>query len=57
MRISAEDFFLYLTIALIILIPLSVRLHRYLTRNRTAKMLREQFGHTSGSDKPHDQTS
>ncbi len=57
MRISTEDFFMYLTIALIFLIPLSVRLHRYLMRNRTAKMLREQFGQTSGSDKPHDPTS
>ncbi len=57
MRISTEDFFMYLTIALIFLIPVSVRVHRYLTRNRTAKMLREQFGQTSGSDKPHDRTS
>lgn len=41
---AAEEFFMYLTIALVLIIPISVRLHRYLTRERTAKMLREQFG-------------
>ena len=56
MRISSEDFFLYLTIALLIVMPVSVRLHRYLTRNRTAKLLREQFGQSSEQKGPHDQT-
>ena len=44
---AAEEFFMYLTIALILVIPISVRVHRYLTRERTAKMLREQFGQES----------
>ncbi len=48
MRISTEDFFMYLTIALIVIIPVSVRLLRYLRKDRTAKMLREQFGDGAG---------
>ncbi len=57
MRISSEDFFMYLTIALIIVIPLSVRLHRYLMRGRAARMLREQFGKAAGTEKPDDPRS
>ena len=57
MRISPEDFFLYLTVALIIVIPLSVRVHRYLTKGRATRMLREQLGQASGPDKPDDQNS
>ena len=48
MRISTEDFFMYLTIALIVIIPVSVRLLRYLRKDRTAKMLQEQFGDGAG---------
>ncbi len=48
MRVSNEEFFMYLTIALIILVPLSARLYRRMTMKRTADMLREQFGTQSG---------
>lgn len=41
---SQEEFFMYLTIALIVLVPVSVRLYRYLTMRQTKRMLREQFG-------------
>ena len=44
MRVSNEEFFMYLTIALIVLVPLSARLYRRLTMKRTAALLREQFG-------------
>lgn len=44
---AAEEFFMYLIIALVLVIPISVRVHRYLMRERTAKKLREQFGETS----------
>ncbi len=57
MRISTEDFFMYLTIALIVIIPLSVRAHRYLTRGRARKMLREQLGQAAGTEKPGDRNS
>lgn len=52
MRVSNEEFFMYLTIALIILVPLSARLYRRLTMKRTADMLREQFGTHSGQSGP-----
>ena len=57
MRISSEDFFMYLTIALIVIIPVSVRLYRYLTRGRTARMLREQFGQAGDSDRQNEKHS
>lgn len=41
---SPEEFFMYLTIALIVLIPISVRLYRYLNAKQVKRMLREQFG-------------
>lgn len=44
MRVSNEEFFMYLTIAIIIIAPLSARLYRRMTMKRTADMLREQFG-------------
>lgn len=44
MRVSPEEFFMYLTIALIVLIPLSVRVYRYVTMKQVQRMLREQFG-------------
>lgn len=52
---AAEEFFMYLTIALVFIIPITVRVHRYLTRDRTAKMLREQFGQPSTQEGRHDQ--
>ncbi len=57
MSVSPEEFFMYLTIALIVLIPISVRVHRYVTKERTARMLREQFGSVPGSKKADDDAS
>jgi hypothetical protein len=44
MGVSPEEFFMYLTIGLIVMIPVSVRIYRRLTMNRTAQMLKEEFG-------------
>lgn len=44
MRVSTEDFFLYLTVALIVLIPLVGRVYRYVTARQVKRMLRDQFG-------------
>jgi hypothetical protein len=44
MSVSPEEFFMYLIIALIVVIPVSARLYRYLTAKRTAQMVDEQFG-------------
>lgn len=52
MRVSNEEFFMYLTIALIVLVPLSARLYRRMTMKRTAEMLREQFGNQSSQAGP-----
>lgn len=52
MRVSTEEFFMYLTIALIILVPLGARLYRRMTMKRTAAMVREQFGKGGGGDGP-----
>ena len=43
MTVSPEEFFMYLTIGLIVLAPLGARLYRRMTLQRTQKMLREQF--------------
>lgn len=50
MTISPEEFFMYLTIALIVLIPLSARLYRYLTMKQVTRMMREQFGQKARRD-------
>lgn len=50
MNVSPEEFFMYLIIALIIVIPVSARLYRYLTAKRTAQMVDEQFGQPSAGD-------
>jgi hypothetical protein len=42
---SPEEFFMYLIIALVVLIPISARVYRYLTIKRVKKMVREQFQH------------
>ena len=36
---------MYLIIGLVITIPISARVYRYLTRNRVKRMLREEFAH------------
>jgi hypothetical protein len=48
---SPEEFFMYLIIALVVLIPISARVYRYLTIKRVKRMVREQFQHvpTEGS--------
>ena len=40
---SPEEFFMYLTIGLIVIAPIAARLYRRMTLERTQKMLREQF--------------
>ncbi|MEW6542133.1 MAG: hypothetical protein AB1411_00820 [Nitrospirota bacterium] len=51
MSVSPEEFFMYLTIALIALVPISARLYRYFTAGRTKRMLREEFGAQDRPDK------
>ncbi len=49
---SPEEFFMYLTIGLIVLVPIGARLYRRMTLRQTQAMLREQFGErTTGTDK------
>ena len=50
MSVSPEEFFMYLIIGLIIVIPVSARLYRYLTAKRMAQMVDEQFGESSAGD-------
>ena len=45
---STEEFFMYLTIGLIVLAPISARLYRYLTAKRVKQMLHEQFDRQEG---------
>lgn len=50
---SPEEFFMYLTIGLIVIAPVGARIYRRLTLRRTEAMLREQFGAPSvGADQP-----
>lgn len=50
---SPEEFFMYLTIGLIVMAPIGARIYRRLTLRRTEAMLREQFGQpTAGNDQP-----
>ncbi len=44
MRVSTEEFFMYLTIALIVLAPITARLYRYVTMKQMKRTLHEQFG-------------
>jgi hypothetical protein len=44
--VSPEEFFMYLTIGLIVLLPIGARVYRRITLQRTQHMLREQFGRT-----------
>ena len=48
MSVSPEEFFMYLTIGLIVLAPIAARLYRRMTLQRTKKMLREQFEANAG---------
>jgi len=40
---SPEEFFMYLTIGLIVLVPIGARVYRRMTLHRTQQMIREQF--------------
>jgi len=44
MRVSPEEFFMYLTIGLIVLVPISARLYRYFTAGQVKRMLHDEFG-------------
>jgi hypothetical protein len=46
---TREEFFMYLTIGLIVIAPLVGRLYRRATLKRTTQMLQDQFG--AASDK------
>jgi hypothetical protein len=46
MSVSPEEFFMYLTISLVILVPVGARIYRRLTLTRTTRMLKEQLGST-----------
>jgi hypothetical protein len=50
---SPEEFFMYLTIGLIVLVPVGARLYRRITLAKTQAMLQEQFGQpTPPTDQP-----
>lgn len=50
---SPEEFFMYLTIGLIVVVPIGARVYRRMTLRRTQAMLREQFGEQrAGKDQP-----
>lgn len=44
---SPEEFFMYLTIGLIVVVPIAARVYRRMTLRQTERMLREQFGEKS----------
>ena len=49
---SPEEFFMYLTIGLIVMAPVGARIYRRMTLRRTEAMLREQFGQPpAGNDR------
>jgi hypothetical protein len=43
MPVSPEEFFMYLTIGLIVIAPIGARLYRRMTLRRTRQMIREQL--------------
>jgi hypothetical protein len=48
MSVSPEEFFMYLTIGLIVIAPIGARLYRRMMLQRTQKMLRDQFQAQAG---------
>jgi hypothetical protein len=50
-EMSPEEFFMYLTIGLIVFVPIGARIYRRMTLQRTQRMLREQFGKPGGSER------
>jgi hypothetical protein len=51
---SPEEFFMYLTIGLIIPVPVTVRISRYLTARQVQRMLRQEFGKTASQNPASD---
>lgn len=49
--VSPEEFFMYLTIGLIVTAPIVARIYRRMTLRRTQEMLREQFGQPGEKDR------
>jgi len=49
--VSPEEFFMYLTIGLIVVAPIVARLYRRMTLRRTQAMLREQFGRPDAAER------
>lgn len=47
---SPEEFFMYLIIGLIVLVPIGARIYRRLTLQQTQRRLREQFGKPGGNE-------
>lgn len=47
---SPEEFFMYLTVGLIVLVPIGARIYRRMTLQRTQNMLRKQFGQPGSKD-------
>jgi hypothetical protein len=54
---SPEEFFMYLTIALIVVTPIAARLYRLVTMKRTTERLREQLGQAPGGTQPPERHS
>jgi hypothetical protein len=52
MSVSPEEFFMYLTIGLIIIAPIAARIYRRMTLHRTQRMLREQFKTNAEGEQP-----
>lgn len=52
MKVSPEEFFMYLTIGLIVLVPIGARIYRYVTMRRVKQTLHEQFRLQDEVDKP-----
>ena len=49
--VSPEEFFMYLTIGLIVIVPIGARIYRRMTLQRTQKMLRAQFDQSVEKDR------
>ena len=51
---SSEEFFMYLTIGLIVVIPVSVRIYRYLTAKQLERTMRQEFGRPPERERKED---
>ncbi|HJR77943.1 MAG TPA: hypothetical protein VJ805_13260 [Nitrospiraceae bacterium] len=47
---TREEFFMYLTIGLIVIAPVVARLYRRATLKRTTRMLHDEFGSGRGAE-------